>query len=57
MAEKKMLQVKLEPAVIHTIKTVALHNNVAPGEIIELAIKDIHQTKYRSMVRRLKEGA
>ena len=52
-----MLQVKLEPAVIHTIKSMALHSNVAPGAIIEATIKEAFPVKYRGLAKRLKEGA
>ena len=57
MAEKKMLQVKLEPAVVHTIKSMALHSNVAPGAIIEATIKEAFPVTYRGLAKRLKEGA
>ena len=52
-----MLQVKLEPAVIHTIKTEAFHADIAPGVIVERAIREKHPVTYRSMLKRLKEGA
>jgi hypothetical protein len=58
MAEqKKMLQVRLAQPVIDTIKHAAVQDTVSPGEIVSRAIRIFRPMLYRSMVKRVKEGA
>ena len=45
------------PAVVDTVKVEAARQGTSPGEIIASAIREKLPMLYRSMVRRLKEGA
>ena len=57
VAKKKLFQARMEDAVVDAIRVQAAQDGTSPGAVVSTLVRKELPVVYRSMVRRLKEGA